>query len=216
MKHKAMLYTVVAVFFLVVGTLFLANKMDDDKGSPTEVQETKNKTQVVRAVVNTEYPMYRNFEELVAHSDSVFNGEVASYEDKLVDTKAKIDVTGLTAEEREAVSINQNTDDAIFPCRVFKVRVTEDFKGNHEVGDIVEVKQLHGKKNGLDYSESGVVLLETGNEYLLFLQDYEGSPSSIVNPTQGMYVEENGAYVAPEQAETSIEVSESKLEELEN
>ncbi|KGL39610.1 hypothetical protein BMT55_00275 [Listeria newyorkensis] len=60
------------------------------------------------------------------------------------------------------------------------------------------------------------MLLETGNEYLLFLQDYEGSPSSIVNPTQGMYVEENGAYVAPEQAETSIEISESKLEELEN
>ncbi|AQY50423.1 hypothetical protein PWEIH_00160 [Listeria weihenstephanensis FSL R9-0317] len=215
MRRKTILY-VSATILLLVTSVFLIIGKTDNKVDAIAEQESVNNNEVVRAVINREYPIYANFKELVNHADTIFKGKVESYEDKLIDTTAKWNLKELTMEERAAVSLNQNADDGTSPCRVFRVRVITDFKGNHEVGDIVEVKQTHGKKNGVDYSEAGEVLLETDKEYLLFLQDYEGTPSSIINPTQGLYVEENGEYVAPMQVDNSaIAVNEAELEAIE-
>ena len=72
------------------------------------------------------------------------------------------------------------------PYTISKVEVTDVIKGNVEIGDILEVKQLG------DFEKMPEAFLAETDGYfnkddseLLFLASFESTPYSPLNPTQG-------------------------------
>lgn len=88
---------------------------------------------------------------------------------------------GITRAEKENLK-NYTKTSEYFPYRIFDIEVSETYNGEHEAGDIIQVKQLYGKLDNSFYDNE--FLLNTGNEYLLFLEDYPNSPSSLLNQEQ--------------------------------
>lgn len=91
---------------------------------------------------------------------------------------------GITRAEKENLK-NYTKTSEYFPYRIFDIEVSETYNGEHEAGDIIQVKQLYGKLDNSFYDNE--FLLNTGYEYLLFLEDYPNSPSSLLNQEQSSY-----------------------------
>lgn len=90
--------------------------------------------------------------------------------------------------------------DIELPYTISVVEVSETFKGEASVGDKLEVKQLGGENMNV----KDTVYLADG-EYLLFLQSYDDSPYSIINPVQGQYLVEDNQFKSVEGNELSLE-----------
>jgi hypothetical protein len=71
---------------------------------------------------------------------------------------------------------------------VSTLTVTRVHKGAAKVGSTIEVKQLGGTLNGVNYSAEGVSAFRAQTPYLLFLATFADAPASLLNPEQGQYV----------------------------
>jgi hypothetical protein len=71
---------------------------------------------------------------------------------------------------------------------VSTVTVTRVHKGTVKVGSTIEVKQLGGKYQGVNYRADGVAAFRAKTPYLLFLATFADAPASLLNPEQGQYV----------------------------
>ena len=85
------------------------------------------------------------------------------------------------AERREGMVVTVRT-----------VTVSRVFKGAVRPGDVVQVKQLGGKLDGVTYSEEHGVPLQENGQYTLFLETYADQPASLLNPVQAQYRVESG------------------------
>jgi len=174
-----------AVFLFIVAYLFYSHQHKEDSTLKTS---HSNKLDDSHVIVNTDYLYYDSPESLFESSSSVITGKVLSYQDKILNIVITEDeihqLEGITKAEKENL-INYSKTPEYFPYRIFDIEVTETYKGEHEVGDIIQVKQLYGKMDNSFYDNE--FLLNTGNEYLLFLEDYPNSPSSLLNQEQSSY-----------------------------
>jgi hypothetical protein len=139
-----------------------------------------------------DYPSYATADQLFERATVVVQGRVES--DKKVVRLVQAAPQGqalpaaVDAERREGMVVTVRT-----------VTVSRVFKGNVKPGDIVKVKQLGGKLDGVTYSEEhGVPLVDNG-QYTLFLETYPDQPASLLNPVQGQYLVDagNGLHALP-------------------
>ena len=123
-------------------------------------------------VLEADYPYYPEVSNITEAADVIVVGKV------------------LEAEDVQNLNINtdpqtRNSTDSI-PYTISKVEVTDVIKGNVEIGDILEVKQLG------DFEKMPEAFLAETDGYfnkddseLLFLASFESTPYSPLNPTQG-------------------------------
>ena len=123
-------------------------------------------------VLEADYPYYPEVSNITEAADVIVVGKV------------------LEAEDVKNLNINtdpqtRNSTDSI-PYTISKVEVTDVIKGNVEIGDILEVKQLG------DFEKMPEAFLAETDGYfnkddseLLFLASFESTPYSPLNPTQG-------------------------------
>lgn len=187
-NHNKYLYfgffTFTVIIVLVV-SLFFDHQRKEDSTLKTSHSNHLDDSHVI---VNTDYQYYDSFEALFESSSTVITGKVLSYQDKILNIAITEDeihqLEGITRAEKENL-INDSKTPEYFPYRIFDIEVTETYKGEHETGDIIQVKQLYGKLDNSFYDNE--FLLNTGYEYLLFLEDYPNSPSSLLNQEQSSY-----------------------------
>jgi hypothetical protein len=70
---------------------------------------------------------------------------------------------------------------------VSRVRILETFKGNANVGDIIEIKQLGGEIDNVIYIASSKAPLAIGDDLVVFLMSFENTPSSLLNQSQAVF-----------------------------
>ena len=124
-------------------------------------------------VLEADYPYYPEVSNITEAADVIVVGKV------------------LEAEDVQNLNINtdpqtRNSTDSI-PYTISKIEVTNVIKGNVEIGDILEVKQLGDFENMPEafFSRNPMGIFNTNDSELLFLASFEGTPYSPLNPTQG-------------------------------
>lgn len=63
------------------------------------------------------------------------------------------------------------------PAEVMTVKVVADAADVHPVGELLEIKEMPGED-----------VLAVGGRYVVFLEEYDAVPASLLNPVQGAYV----------------------------
>lgn len=125
-------------------------------------------------IASASYKYFKNYDEANKMSDTIIIGDVVKVNqpEELVTGETINTVTG----EKEPLS-------HVFT--VSEIKVTKAIKGKYSVGDIIKVKQYGGVYGNKSYELDGEKYLKEGERHLLFLQSYENSPCSIINPYQG-------------------------------
>lgn len=134
-----------------------------------------------------DYPTYDTPADLVDSADLVIQGRVLKtrVEEAYPDSNAETDPAlnpqaGLDASELEEI-------DPIV-LTVATVMVTEVIKGDVRVGQRVEVSQLGGRLDGVEYVDRGTHLVVPRNaEYVFVLAEHSAAPFDLLNPEQGLY-----------------------------
>lgn len=119
-----------------------------------------------------DYPYYPEVSNITEAADIIIVGEVI---------KSK-EVKNLMIDKTPNKKDKETT-----PYTISTVQVKEVVKGNVNIGDILEIKQLGDYDNHPEaflYENDGY--LSKHQEQLIFLVEYDQSPYSAVNPTQGM------------------------------
>lgn len=126
-----------------------------------------------KRVLKADYPYYSEVEDITIAADVIIVGKV------------------IDAEKVQEMNVNtdpqtRNEVDSI-PYTVSKFEAIEIVKGDINVGDIIEVKQLGDFKNIPEATLEEIDgYFKLGNLELLFLASYDdGTPYSTLNPTQG-------------------------------
>jgi hypothetical protein len=87
----------------------------------------------------------------------------------------------LTEEEKEALGV---------PITISTLKVTSVLEGDLSVGDVIEVSQLGGIKDGVQYTETDTTLMgdvpSSDGSLLLFINDHGGKSMSLISQTQGL------------------------------
>jgi hypothetical protein len=108
-----------------------------------------------------DYKNYTNLDTMVTDSDTIVIGQV------------------INTSKNENITIGQKTKTSA-QYTVLDIKVIDVMKGEVKKGDILKVKQ---RENETTQEKAG--FLEKEEKYLLFLEDYENTPSSLLNPYQG-------------------------------
>lgn len=126
-----------------------------------------------KRVLKADYPYYSEVEDITIAADAIIVGKV------------------IDAEKVQEMNVNtdpQTKNEVDFiPYTVSKFEAVEVVKGDINVGDIIEVKQLGDFKNIPEATLEEIDgYFKLGNLELLFLASYDdGTPYSTLNPTQG-------------------------------
>lgn len=129
----------------------------------------------------------------VLHTKKVMQADYPYYPEVIdITGEADVIVVGEVIEAQKVKMMNVNTDSNALnqaepiPYTISKFEITNVIKGNVQIGDVIEVKQLGNYKRMpeafLDETDGYFKLQESE---LLFLAAYENAPYSTVNPTQG-------------------------------
>jgi hypothetical protein len=127
--------------------------------------------------MSASYRYYKNYDEADSHADTVLIGDVI----KVNDPKELI-----TGEVINTINGEKETISHIYT--VSEVKVSKVIKGKCLPGDIIKIKQLGGAYKEFEYDEHnmyGTMYYQKGERYIFFLQSYENSPCSTINPQQG-------------------------------
>ena len=124
--------------------------------------------------VMADYPHYESIAHLASYATDVIRVEI-------LDERAEWLNTWLEAPPPEIDPYNLYT--------VYRIKVLEVFQGDAAAGDILEVRQLGGQKDGLRVINKDEVPLVVGDDLVLFLRAsyIENFPSVLLNPYQSAY-----------------------------
>lgn len=155
--------------------------------------------------VMADYPAYGSLGEVGQVSDVIVSGtvlksrsenlypDVSDSEDPLANPQA-----GIPSDELED-----------FPpviITVSTVEVSEVFKGEVRIGDIIEVSQLGGSVDGKSVVERDTTLVDSlDDSIVLFLAAHPNAPYDLVNPEQGLLILD-GDQLKPVAESVDIEV----------
>lgn len=137
-----------------------------------------------------DYPTYRSGTQLLATADAVVRGTVVAsrVEEQLPETSADDDPQ---ANPQAGVDPAEVAAVPAVVVTVSTLRVDEVVKGDVAVGDTIEVAQLGGELDGVQYVEDETTTMQTdGTEYLVLLADHGDAPYDLLNPQQALYVVE--------------------------
>ncbi|MEV0386479.1 hypothetical protein [Nonomuraea sp. NPDC050643] len=96
---------------------------------------------------------------------------------------------------------------------VYTAQILKVFKGQAQVGQSVEVKELGGVFDGVTYQEEHTTPLNQDRGYVLFLEAYPDSPAALLNPVQAKYPLDAASNPAP-LPENSIKLTRAELETM--
>lgn len=153
-----------------------------------------------KVTINADYPEYKTAEEGVEASDLIVTGSIIDVRYELL-FPDEVDSTDPAVNPHYgADDPDVKADELGVPVAISSISVTEVHKGEGvAVGDVIEVSQLGGEHDGVQYVESGVTYLEPeiDNDVTLLLAEHEGgSPFSPISSTQGVY-ERSGVELIP-------------------
>lgn len=123
-------------------------------------------------ILEADYPYYPEVSDITEAADVIIVGKVLEAENV----------------QKLNVNVDPNTRNDVdpIPYTISKVEVINVIKGNVEVGDILEIKQLGDfKKMPEAFLAETDGYFSTEDSHLLFLASFETSPYSTLNPTQG-------------------------------
>lgn len=138
-------------------------------------------------LIYTDYPYYDSIKEAKKSSDIIVEAKIISTKVVLLDLTYK-----LTDEEKADPELNlglpEGSEDSYSDVyTIYQVEVINKYKGEVKKGDTIEFKRLGGVMSGVKYSEEGVMDINVGETYILFLETYPDSYPSLINQIQGIY-----------------------------
>ncbi|MEN0129629.1 MAG: hypothetical protein AAGC49_09330 [Brevundimonas sp.] len=138
-----------------------------------------------------DYPSYSTPQEIVDAADVVVRGEVLGA--RVEEDHPVVSTEGDPTLNPQA-GLDEVPDVPGIVVTVSTVRVEEVIKGDVAVGDLIEVSQLGGLYEGVQYLESQTTPLEEGSQdYVLLLAAHgPGVPYDLLHPVQAMYTVEAG------------------------
>lgn len=120
--------------------------------------------------IHADYPHYDDLDSMILNADTIIEGKILS-----------IAVVG---SEQEGILYT-----------VYDVEVIKNFRGKIKSKEVIKIKQLGGETKDLVVTTDEKANLKKDSSYLFFLVTYEDSPASLINPTQGAYLLEDGKYI---------------------
>ncbi|GAA3588263.1 hypothetical protein GCM10022419_083220 [Nonomuraea rosea] len=96
---------------------------------------------------------------------------------------------------------------------VYTAQVVQVFKGQAQVGQSIEVKELGGSFEGVTYEEEHTTPMTQDGGYILFLETYPDSPAALLNPVQAKYPLDTSSNPAP-LPENTLKVTRAELETM--
>jgi hypothetical protein len=136
--------------------------------SQNVVAGQKEKTTVE---ISTSYPYYTSIEHLSQRADLIIEGIIM----------------GSSVEEIDISNKKRDTKSIKDIYTVYKIKVTQCYKGDVQPGEIVEIKQLGGETERIRYACEDNAKFSVNNKYIMFLETYENVPASLLNPIQSSY-----------------------------
>jgi hypothetical protein len=135
-------------------------------------------------IVSHDYPYYENESAIYEKASIVIRGTV-------IDKRAEYmsHVGELTEEQKKDPKLNPGgeVDKEKEFTTIYKIQVTDSFKGKVLKDDIVEIKQFGGETDDTIYIDEGAPQIEQKREYIMFLETYENSPATLLNDVQSLY-----------------------------
>jgi len=136
------------------------------------------------STILADYPSYSDVESLFESATLVVEGDVG---------ESRVDVLYPSYEgDDPAFNPLAGTDTrpdpkaGAVPITVFEVRITKVHSGDAKPGDLIEVQQLGGSLDGVEYSAEGTASLAKGSAPLLFLETYDDAPAAILGGDAGL------------------------------
>jgi hypothetical protein len=159
---------------------------------------------------HADYIAYENQDTLTVSSDTIVSGTVIDRGVRKINIAIPVDSDDpfINPSSTKGMEVNSeiNSEDSLsdlpapgdkfLTYTVSKVRVSEVYRGNVSVGDVIEIKQLGGFIDGTEYRSDSEKYLSINEQYLLFLLEYadKGMPYCLLNPTQAQYKSTNGVF----------------------
>ncbi|CAL9547253.1 hypothetical protein SUDANB121_04379 [Nocardiopsis dassonvillei] len=164
-------------------------------------------------VYQPDYPVYDTPEGLLSSADLVVEGVITSSSVQEIDILLPPE-EGLDPAADPAAGVPDSEEEALLVFTVHEVEVTSVVSGDAQVGETIEIKQLGGVMDGVEYVEPGAVALEAGRPHLLFLSGVYDVPFSLINSHQGAYSVESDSGFEPLHAENHVPISTDDIEEF--
>ena len=141
--------------------------------------------------------IFEDVGELANFATNIIRGEVLDKQYKWMDNSlSREDMTiilrsdGLTDDEIEYHLYGQDFEQRELDLvTLYTVLVLEVFKGDHQIGDIIEIATLGGEYEGITLTVCDAIEMESGSELIMFLFSWEliGQPYSLISHIQGVY-----------------------------
>ncbi|MDC3418342.1 hypothetical protein [Aquibacillus salsiterrae] len=186
--------TLIILIFLITLTVGCSNEQQ-------VIEETSNEK--LTGTVGGFYKSYSDVDELAEKADLVIEGKVLG---------SRVEVLDMTKEPENPTEENAPGEvqqiERIYT--ISKVEVTKVYKGEVEKQEIIEVKQIGGEtENAILIPEEGAYLKEN-KKVVLFLESYEDSPASLLNPIQAQYTIEGNKIVKLKDNNLKLELKDLK------
>jgi hypothetical protein len=161
-------------------------------------------------VVNiaADYPDYSSAEQIIDTSDLVVQVQPVSSRVETLQPDVS-DSTDPLANPQAGVPADQVAQIDPVVVTVSTVKIVDVVKGAANPGDLIEVSQLGGVLNGVQYVEADTTTLSpaTGTDYVLMLAAHGADdPYDLVNPVQGMYEVNTADELSPVQNEGALPI----------
>jgi len=131
------------------------------------------------AQVSFDFPHYNSIEHLSSFSTEVVRVAVLDERVEWLNT--------WIPPQNELEDAGGEPSDLYFIYTIYRVEILEVFKGDVEVGDMIEVKQIGGQMDDTKFINMDEVPLVIGSDLILFLHSFDDFPASLMNATQSAY-----------------------------
>lgn len=163
--------------------------------SPEQKLSQGESGQASTILVSADYPNYTSISSMSDRADTVIRGTVIEKRVEAIDDRSKVSKNS----EDLISSANEEYTPNIYT--VYTLKVNESFKGKYQEGDKIEVKEFGGQLGDTNYLNKESVGMGQSEDYVMFLETYEDTPASLLNPVQSLYLfKENGGDTASKES----------------
>lgn len=172
-----------------------------------------------KAYMDAIYPEIEGVEQAVEESDLIVVAEVLESREEIIYPEISFEGDPNTNPQAGLTWDDIDMDELGLPVTITEVRVVECLTGDCVAGEILEIEQMGGMMDGVEYVETGGLLLEdaASDQLVLFLSD-EAGVTSLINPEVSVQAlsDDGETLVAAESedGETTTEGFDISVEEL--